>query len=367
MQDNKYIILQNESIQHEGRTLYRIQAIKDFSIVKSGDKGGFVESEDNLSQSGKCWLYGDSMSYDNAQVFGDATLWFNAIACGDAVVCSRAHCGVDVVVKDLVMLRGDVHLDSNVRVSDNVQISDKVHIIGKDVQISGDVDLSGEVSINGTVKISDNVKLSGNVFVNGNVTICNNTCLSGDETIIGDVVVDSSSSLITFVINDDDYSHTVTYTKSNQRWSLGLVNSVTSEDFLKYERSISEYAYKLAQKYVAVVNGIDIDVIEYIKKSSEKFASITQKYYDNFLKSFNGLPTSVQEQEEIEYWFNRTCTNVDDYLAEMNKSLKQLREITDADNKSLLDAVKCAQGICMCGGRIDVHIEVGNRSIGELL
>ena len=109
------------------------------------------------------------------------------------------------------------------------------------------------------------------------------------------------------------------------------------------------------------------DTIEYIKKSSEKFASITQKYYDNFLKTFNALPVGVQEQEEIEYWFNRTCTNVDDYLAEMNKSLKQLREITDADNKSLLDAVKCAQGICMCCGRIDVHIEVGNRSIGELL
>ena len=109
------------------------------------------------------------------------------------------------------------------------------------------------------------------------------------------------------------------------------------------------------------------DAIEYIKKSSEKFASITQKYYDNFLKSFNGLPVDVQEQEEIEYWFNRTCTNVDDYLTEMNKSLKRLREITDADNKSLLDAVKCAQGICMCRGRIDVHIEVGNRSIGELL
>lgn len=271
--------------------------------------------------------------YDNAQVFDDATLWFNAIACGDTVVCNRAQCGIDVVVKDNAMLRGDVHLDGNVRVSDNVQISDKVHIIGKDVQISGDVDLSGEVSINGTVKISDNVKLSGNVFVNGNVTICGNTCLSGDETILGDVVVDSSSSLITFVINDDEYSHTVTYTKSNQRWSLGLMDSMTSEDFLKYEYGVSEYAYKLAQKYVAFVNGIDIDVIDYIKKSSEKFVSISQKYYDNFLKSFNGLPTNVQEQEEIEYWFNRTCTNVDDCLAEMNKSLEQLRELTDTDNK----------------------------------
>ena len=109
------------------------------------------------------------------------------------------------------------------------------------------------------------------------------------------------------------------------------------------------------------------DTIEYIKKSSEKFASITQKYYDNFLKSFNGLPMDVQEQEEIEYWFNRTCTNVDGYLAEMNKSLEQLRELTDTDNKSLFHAVRCAQSICICHGRVDAHIQHGNRSIGELL
>ena len=42
----------------EGR-LYRIYAVKSFGDVKKGNKGGLIEKEDNLSESGDCWLYGD--------------------------------------------------------------------------------------------------------------------------------------------------------------------------------------------------------------------------------------------------------------------------------------------------------------------
>lgn len=37
-----------------GVTLYRIVALIDFADVKKGDKGGFVKSEENLSQNGDC-------------------------------------------------------------------------------------------------------------------------------------------------------------------------------------------------------------------------------------------------------------------------------------------------------------------------
>ena len=53
-----------------GKTLYRIKALIDFSTVKAGDLGGFIEKEANLSQAGKAWVSG------NARVFGDA--WENS-------------------------------------------------------------------------------------------------------------------------------------------------------------------------------------------------------------------------------------------------------------------------------------------------
>ena len=51
--ENKYKLTE-ESINYCGKTLYRIEALKDFANVKKGDKGGYVEKEDNLSQEGDC-------------------------------------------------------------------------------------------------------------------------------------------------------------------------------------------------------------------------------------------------------------------------------------------------------------------------
>lgn len=42
------------------RTLYRIQALRDFGDVKEGEFGGWIESEKNLSHEGSAWVYGDA-------------------------------------------------------------------------------------------------------------------------------------------------------------------------------------------------------------------------------------------------------------------------------------------------------------------
>lgn len=77
--EKKYRLLENDTITADGRTLYRIEALRDFVDVKKGDKGGYVESEDNLSHAGKCWVYGDTCVYGNDWVHGDAWVWGHAI------------------------------------------------------------------------------------------------------------------------------------------------------------------------------------------------------------------------------------------------------------------------------------------------
>lgn len=56
--------LTEETIEHAGRKLHRIECIEPFDNVKVGDKGGWIESETNLSQTDRCWVY------DNARVCG---------------------------------------------------------------------------------------------------------------------------------------------------------------------------------------------------------------------------------------------------------------------------------------------------------
>ena len=88
---NKYKILEDQYIEVCGKKLYRIQALKDFNGVKSGDIGGYIEKESNLSQSGDAWVYDDAEVSGNAQVCGNARVYGNAWVSDDAQVCGTRH------------------------------------------------------------------------------------------------------------------------------------------------------------------------------------------------------------------------------------------------------------------------------------
>lgn len=73
------------------RTLYRIQALRDFGDVKEGEFGGWIESEKNLSHEGSAWVSGDACVYGNARVYGNAQVSDNAQVSGDAWVSGDAR------------------------------------------------------------------------------------------------------------------------------------------------------------------------------------------------------------------------------------------------------------------------------------
>ena len=95
MNGKKYEMLQDQTIEWCGRTLYRIRALRDFGNVRAGDVGGYIECERNLSQDGNAWVYddarvcGDAWVSDNARVYGNALVCDNARVYGDALVCDN--------------------------------------------------------------------------------------------------------------------------------------------------------------------------------------------------------------------------------------------------------------------------------------
>lgn len=85
--NKKYELLKDNYITlYNGTKLYRISSLKDFSDVKKGDIGGFIESEDNLSQEGNCWVYNDAIVMDNAEVYNNARIYGNVYITGNAKV-----------------------------------------------------------------------------------------------------------------------------------------------------------------------------------------------------------------------------------------------------------------------------------------
>lgn len=97
--------LTEETTKVGNRTLYRIQALRDFGNVKEGDIGGYIESEKNLSQDGNAWVYG------NARVYGDACVYGNADIKTTGDICSMSGFGSEYRTTTAFRTKnGDVHV-----------------------------------------------------------------------------------------------------------------------------------------------------------------------------------------------------------------------------------------------------------------
>lgn len=81
----KYELTTETKINAFGKKLFRIKALVSFGPVSAGEKGGWVEKEENLSQSGNAWVR------DNAEVFGNAKVRDNAEVSGNAWVRDNAE------------------------------------------------------------------------------------------------------------------------------------------------------------------------------------------------------------------------------------------------------------------------------------
>src|SRR5574344_303624 len=77
--ENKKYKLSNITMKFEGRTLYRVIALKDFADVRKGELGGWVESENNLSQEGDCWVYDEAKCLDNSRMYDDSMIFDDSI------------------------------------------------------------------------------------------------------------------------------------------------------------------------------------------------------------------------------------------------------------------------------------------------
>ena len=79
------------SKMHLGKKLFQIKALISFGNVEEGDLGGFIEKEDNLSQSGNAWVSGNARVYGDAWVSGNAEVSGNAWVYGNAEVSGNAR------------------------------------------------------------------------------------------------------------------------------------------------------------------------------------------------------------------------------------------------------------------------------------
>lgn len=176
----KKYYLTGETTVVAGKRLHRIEAVKDMPdfFIKAGEKGGFVENERNLSQSGGAWIGGDACAFDHARVTGNARLFGQVQVSGHARISDRARLYDDVRVADCARVYGDSWLSGAVYVSGHVHVCGRAYL-SQNVMASDNAWLGGDVHASGEARIRDNARVSGSTRLLGQVE------LSGDAHVLG--------------------------------------------------------------------------------------------------------------------------------------------------------------------------------------
>ena len=212
--------LTDETINLNGATLYRIEALKDFGESKKGDKGGFIESENNLAHEGNAWVS------DNARVYGDACVFDNAQVYGNAFVSGYAQ------------VYGNAFVYGNAWASDNARLCGYAWV-SDNARVYGDANVCDDSSVFGNALVYDNARVYGDALVRGYACVC------------GDAEISNKSDYIVFQ-NWWSSGRYFTWTRSNNMWSVGCFYG-TGEELIKKAYKDSELSgreYERIVKYV---------------------------------------------------------------------------------------------------------------------
>ncbi|MBK6616818.1 MAG: hypothetical protein IPG31_00040 [Nitrosomonas sp.] len=91
----KYELTNESKIMPTGETVYRIRALQSFDTihkpVKAGDLGGFVQSEDNLSHEGNCWIFDEATGYQDSHRSGDSVGYDYSMQSGNSQQSGRSQ------------------------------------------------------------------------------------------------------------------------------------------------------------------------------------------------------------------------------------------------------------------------------------
>lgn len=147
-----------------GVRVNRIRAVRDFGVVKAGDIGGWIESEDNLSHDGDCWVYDDAIVCNDARVYGNATISRSAIISDHAKVFDDAR------VTDLVRIKGNACIFGYAQIY-------MLAIVGQDACVYGNAKIYDNAWITGKTMVYDNAKVMGNYKILGGGHICGKTLI----------------------------------------------------------------------------------------------------------------------------------------------------------------------------------------------
>ena len=221
--------LTDETINLNGATLYRIEALKYFGEIKKGDKGGFIESENNLAHEGDAWVSDDACVYGSACVYGDACVF--GCAC----------------VYDNALVSGNGQVYGNARVCGNSRVYGSA-------RVTDDACVYGDAFVRGDARVYGNARVYNHAYVYGDARVCGDALVRGYACVCGDAEISNKSDYIVFQ-NWWSSGRYFTWTRSNNMWSVGCFYG-TGDELIKKAYKDSELSGREYERIVRYVENI---------------------------------------------------------------------------------------------------------------
>ena len=241
----KYELIKESKTIFEGIEIYRIRALKDFSDVRTGDIGGWVCSEDNLSQNGNCWIYDNAKCLDDARVYYNAKMYDNAIMCDDAIMYDNSR-----MFNNTIMYNNS-RIFNNAKMYDNAMMYNNTRMFSN--AIMGDNAIMYDDAI-----IGDNAKMFDNSRMYDDAIMYDNAILDKDKLLYGSI---NKSYKNIFQYHCEKRLITAILTEENEiLYSIGCQVGITKEKFIDriYNdcgvrgRGLEEYPYR--QEYLDMID-----------------------------------------------------------------------------------------------------------------
>ena len=177
--DKRYEIL-DKTLNYKGHILHRVRRVSDCLL------GGWIESEDNLSQEGSCFVFGEAKVYGGARVFGNAEVFGNA----KVYDLAKVHGNAKVYGASMVYRKAEVY--DNAHIFGNAEVYGLSTVYGDakvyggaeiydSAQVFGFADIHEYAKVYNSAKAFGNTELRGRSKLNGRTQACTNT--DKDESI----------------------------------------------------------------------------------------------------------------------------------------------------------------------------------------
>ena len=241
----KYELIKESKTMFEGIEIYRIRALKDFSDVRTGDIGGWVCSEDNLSQNGNCWIYDNAKCLDDARVYYNAKMYDNAIMYDDAIMYDNSR-----MFNNTIMYNNS-RIFNNAKMYDNAMMYNKTRMFSN--AIMGDNAIMYDDAI-----IGDNAKMFDNSRMYDDAIMYDNAILDKDKLLYGSI---NKSYKKIFQYHCEKRLLTAILTEENEiLYSIGCQIGITKKKFIDriYNdckikgKGLEEYPHR--QEYLDIID-----------------------------------------------------------------------------------------------------------------